>query len=185
MVPYHPELKFQFPVPLGQHQNSPQFQMVEPNGKAVQILTLAPAPRPRKPPRPWPRSSTRSPRPPARTTVNGSSAGGSQGDQVGLDQQGSPGASRASIASHIIQGRQNASHAPHRPAALAPQYATAPPSSARPRVSAALTRCQQSAQPPVGENPHPHRRAGQTLVQAPAANGGPPSATRNWPSSTA
>ncbi len=41
---YHPELKFQFPVPSGwKPQNSPQqFQMAEPNGKAVQILTLAP-----------------------------------------------------------------------------------------------------------------------------------------------
>ncbi|NVO30133.1 M48 family metalloprotease [Hymenobacter lapidiphilus] len=41
---YHPELKFEFPVPQGwRSQNSPQqFQMAEPNGKALMMLTLAP-----------------------------------------------------------------------------------------------------------------------------------------------
>ena len=41
---YHPELKFQFPVPTGwAHQNSPQqFQMAEKEGKAMMSLTLAP-----------------------------------------------------------------------------------------------------------------------------------------------
>ena len=41
---YHPELKFQFPVPAGwKHQNSPQqFQMAAPDGKAMMLLTLAP-----------------------------------------------------------------------------------------------------------------------------------------------
>ncbi|RYZ17762.1 MAG: peptidase M48, partial [Chitinophagaceae bacterium] len=40
---YHPELKFQFPVPQGwQTQNSPsQFQMAPADGKALVILTLA------------------------------------------------------------------------------------------------------------------------------------------------
>jgi predicted Zn-dependent protease len=39
---YHPQLKFQFPVPTGwQTQNSPsQFVMAEPNGKAMMLLTL-------------------------------------------------------------------------------------------------------------------------------------------------
>lgn len=39
---YHPELKFQFPVPTGwQTQNSPQqFAMAEKNGKAMMILNL-------------------------------------------------------------------------------------------------------------------------------------------------
>lgn len=41
---YHPELKFQFRIPSGwATQNSPQqFQMAEPNGKAVMILSLSP-----------------------------------------------------------------------------------------------------------------------------------------------
>ncbi|GAB4092054.1 M48 family metalloprotease [Flaviaesturariibacter terrae] len=41
---YHPELRFQFPVPQGwQTQNSPQqFQMAPQDGKALMILTLAP-----------------------------------------------------------------------------------------------------------------------------------------------
>ncbi|MFC5282232.1 M48 family metalloprotease [Pedobacter alpinus] len=41
---YHPELKFQFPIPNGWNSNnSPQsFQMGEPNGKAIMRLTLAP-----------------------------------------------------------------------------------------------------------------------------------------------
>lgn len=40
---YHPELKFQFPVPAGwQTQNTPQqFAMAESNGKAMMILNLA------------------------------------------------------------------------------------------------------------------------------------------------
>lgn len=40
---YHPELKFQFPVPKGwQHQNSPvQFQMAPKDGKSAMILMLA------------------------------------------------------------------------------------------------------------------------------------------------
>lgn len=39
---YHPELRFQFPVPKGwQYENSPiQFQMVQPDGKALMLLTL-------------------------------------------------------------------------------------------------------------------------------------------------
>ncbi|TGE23750.1 peptidase M48 [Hymenobacter aquaticus] len=41
---YHPDLKFRFPVPSGwKHQNSPeQFQMAEPNGKALMALVPAP-----------------------------------------------------------------------------------------------------------------------------------------------
>jgi predicted Zn-dependent protease len=40
---YHPELKFQFPVPAGwKYQNSPQaVQMAPPDGKALLMLTLA------------------------------------------------------------------------------------------------------------------------------------------------
>ncbi|MGA0558759.1 M48 family metalloprotease [Larkinella sp. VNQ87] len=40
---YHPELRFQFPVPKGwQHQNSPsQFQMAPKDGKSAMILMLA------------------------------------------------------------------------------------------------------------------------------------------------
>ncbi|MGV3560215.1 M48 family metalloprotease [Larkinella arboricola] len=40
---YHPELRFQFPVPKGwQHQNSPaQFQMTAKDGKSAMILMLA------------------------------------------------------------------------------------------------------------------------------------------------
>ncbi|KAA9346234.1 M48 family metalloprotease [Larkinella humicola] len=40
---YHPELRFQFPVPRGwQHQNSPaQFQMAPKDGKSAMILMLA------------------------------------------------------------------------------------------------------------------------------------------------
>lgn len=39
---YHPELKFSFRLPIGwQYQNSPsQFQMAEPNGKAMMVLGL-------------------------------------------------------------------------------------------------------------------------------------------------
>jgi predicted Zn-dependent protease len=40
---YHPELKFQFPIPQGwKHQNSPQqFQMASADGKMMMLMTLA------------------------------------------------------------------------------------------------------------------------------------------------
>ena len=44
MVFYHPQLKFQFPIPSNwKYQNSPaQFQMASPDQKALMIMTLAP-----------------------------------------------------------------------------------------------------------------------------------------------
>ncbi|WP_460614644.1 M48 family metalloprotease [Hymenobacter seoulensis] len=104
---YHPDLKFRFPVPQGwKSQNSPsQFQMAEPNGKAVLILTTA-------------GNGTldaaaqslaeqlklQSPQA-SRTTINGFPAIAIQGDQVGQNQQGQQGIT-ASTLSYVIQDGQ-------------------------------------------------------------------------------
>ncbi|MFD2785520.1 M48 family metalloprotease [Hymenobacter rubripertinctus] len=101
---YHPELKFQFPVPQGwKHQNSPQqFQMAEPNGKAVQILTLAPGNSAQEAAQALAKELSLNSPQATRTTVNGLPAVVVQGDQVGQDQQGRQGV-QASTLSYIIQ----------------------------------------------------------------------------------
>ncbi|NVO84345.1 M48 family metalloprotease [Hymenobacter terrestris] len=101
---YHPELKFQFPIPQGwQSQNSPQqFQMAEPNGKAVQILTLAPGNSVDEAAQALAKELNISSPQASRTTINGLPAIALQGDQVGQDQQGRQGI-QASTLSYIIQ----------------------------------------------------------------------------------
>ncbi len=101
---YHPELKFQFPVPQGwKHQNSPQqFQMAEPNGKAVQILTLAPGNSAQEAAQALAKELNLNSPQASSTTVNGLPAVVVQGDQVGQDQQGRQGI-QASTLSYIIQ----------------------------------------------------------------------------------
>ncbi|WP_375434096.1 M48 family metalloprotease [uncultured Hymenobacter sp.] len=101
---YHPDLKFQFPVPSGwKSQNSPsQFQMAEPNGKAVIILipagtgTLDAAAQSLAQ-----QLKLQSPQA-SRTTINGFPAISIQGDQVGQDQSGQQGIT-ASTLSYVIQ----------------------------------------------------------------------------------
>ncbi|MBT9393614.1 M48 family metalloprotease [Hymenobacter sp. NST-14] len=101
---YHPELKFQFPVPQGwQHQNSPsQFQMAEPNGKAVQILTLAPGATLEQAGQALAKQLNLNSPQASRTTINSFPALAIQGDQVGQNQQGQQGVT-ASTLSYIIQ----------------------------------------------------------------------------------
>ncbi|RFP64092.1 peptidase M48 [Hymenobacter lapidiphilus] len=101
---YHPELKFQFPIPQGwKSQNSPQqFQMAEPNGKAVQILTLAPGNSAEEAAQALAKELNISSPQATRTTINGLPAIALQGDQVGQDQQGRQGI-QASTLSYVIQ----------------------------------------------------------------------------------
>ena len=102
---YHPDLKFRFPVPSGwKSQNSPsQFQMAEPNGKAVQILvpagtgTLDAAAQSLAQ-----QLKLNSPQA-SRTTINGFPAIAIQGDQVGQDQQSGQQGVTASTLSYVIQ----------------------------------------------------------------------------------
>ena len=102
---YHPELKFQFPVPQGwQHQNSPsQFQMAEPNGKAVQILTLAPGNSVDEAAQALAKELNLNSPQASRTTINNFPALAIQGDQVGQDQQTGQQGITASTLSYIIQ----------------------------------------------------------------------------------
>ncbi|SDX40407.1 M48 family metalloprotease [Hymenobacter psychrophilus] len=101
---YHPELKFQFPIPQGwKSQNSPQqFQMAEPNGKAVQILTLAPGNSADEAAQALAKELSLNSPQATRTTINGLPAVAIQGDQVGQDQQGRQGI-QASTLSYVIQ----------------------------------------------------------------------------------
>ncbi|ALD22565.1 peptidase M48 [Hymenobacter sp. DG25A] len=96
---YHPEMKFQFPVPRGwKSQNSPQqFQMAEPNGKAVQILTLAPGNSLDEAAQALAKQLNLQSPQASRTTINSFPALAIQGDQVG--QQGVT----ASTLSYLIQ----------------------------------------------------------------------------------
>ena len=102
---YHPELKFQFPVPQGwQHQNSPsQFQMAEPNGKAVQILTLVPGSTVEEAAQALAKELNLNSPQASRTTINNFPALAIQGDQVGQDQQTGQQGITASTLSYIIQ----------------------------------------------------------------------------------
>lgn len=99
---YHPEMKLQFPVPRGwKTQNSPQqFQMAEPNGKAVQILTLAPGNSLDEAAQALAKQLNLQSPQASRTTINSFPALAIQGDQVG--QQGVT----ASTLSYLIQDGQ-------------------------------------------------------------------------------
>jgi predicted Zn-dependent protease len=96
---YHPELKFKFPVPSGwKTQNSPQqFQMAEPNGKAMLVLTLASGASLDAAAESLAKQLNLQSPQASRTTINGFSAITIQGDQVG--QQGVT----ANTLSHVIQ----------------------------------------------------------------------------------
>ncbi|GAA3924752.1 M48 family metalloprotease [Hymenobacter algoricola] len=105
---YHPDLKFRFPIPSGwKSQNSPsQFQMAEPNGKAVIILipagsgTLDAAAEALAK-----QLNLQSPQA-SRTTINSFPAIAIQGDQIGQDQQGQQGVTARTL-SYLIQDGQS------------------------------------------------------------------------------
>ncbi|QJX45463.1 M48 family metalloprotease [Hymenobacter taeanensis] len=105
---YHPDLKFQFPVPQGwKSQNSPsQFQMAEPNGKAVQILLPAGNKSLDETAQALVQQLQLQNAQAQKTTVNNFPAVVIQGDQVGQDQQTGQQGVTASTLSYIIQDGQ-------------------------------------------------------------------------------
>ncbi|WP_426492573.1 M48 family metalloprotease [Hymenobacter sp. 102] len=104
---YHPDLKFQFPIPQGwQSQNSPsQFQMAEPNGKAVQILLPAGNKGLDETAQALAQQLKLQNAQAQKTTINSFPAVVIQGDQVGQDQSGQQGIT-ASTLTYLIQDGQ-------------------------------------------------------------------------------
>lgn len=105
---YHPDLKFQFPIPQGwKSQNSPsQFQMAEPNGKAVQILLPAGNKGLDETAQALAEQLKLQNAQAQKTTVNGLPAMVIQGDQVGQDQQTGQQGITASTLTYLIQDGQ-------------------------------------------------------------------------------
>ncbi|SNR62317.1 M48 family metalloprotease [Hymenobacter mucosus] len=105
---YHPDLKFQFPVPQGwKSQNSPsQFQMAEPNGKAVIVLLPAGNKSLDETAQALAQQLKLQNAQASRTTVNSFPAVVIQGDQVGQDQQTGQQGITASTLSYVIQDGQ-------------------------------------------------------------------------------
>jgi len=101
---YHPELKFQFPVPSGwKTQNSPQqFQMAEPNGKAMIVLTTAGNGTLEAAAQSLAEQLKLQSPQASRTTINNFPAIAIQGDQIGQDQSGQQ-AITANTLSYVIQ----------------------------------------------------------------------------------
>ncbi|MDU0372417.1 M48 family metalloprotease [Hymenobacter endophyticus] len=104
---YHPDLKFQFPIPQGwKSQNSPsQFQMAEPSGKAVQILLPAGNKSLDETAQALAQQLKLQNAQAQKTTVNNFPAVVIQGDQVGQDQSGQQGIT-ASTLTYLIQDGQ-------------------------------------------------------------------------------
>ncbi len=82
---YHPDLKFQFPVPAGwAHQNSPeQFQMAPKDGKALLLLTTAPGADLQAAAQAYTKQMKLQPTDSRSLTINGFPALAVQADQVG------------------------------------------------------------------------------------------------------
>ncbi|MBO0359661.1 M48 family metalloprotease [Hymenobacter sp. BT186] len=105
---YHPDLKFQFPVPQGwKSQNSPsQFQMAEPNGKAVIVLLPAGNKGLDETAQALVQQLKIQNAQAQKTTVNNFPAIVIQGDQVGQDQQTGQQGITANTLSYLIQDGQ-------------------------------------------------------------------------------
>lgn len=169
---YHPELKFQFPIPQGwQSQNSPsQFQMAEPNGKAVIVLLPAGNKGLDETAQALAQQLKLQNAQAQKTTVNSFPAVVVQGDQVGQDQSGQSGVTARTL-TYLIQDGQTiyALVGLTSPAAFetyAPQFQ---------RTAQGFQRL--SAADKINRQPERVRiktaKAGQTLASALAANGIP------------
>ncbi|UOQ52480.1 M48 family metalloprotease [Hymenobacter cellulosivorans] len=105
---YHPDLKFRFPVPSGwKTQNSPeQFQMAEPNGKALIALLPAPGNSLDAAAEALVTQLKLQSAQASRTTINGFPAVAIQADQVGQDQSGQQGVTARTL-TYLIQDGQS------------------------------------------------------------------------------
>ena len=102
---YHPELKFQFPVPQGwKHQNSPQqFQMADPAGKALMMLMLAPGSTPEEAAQAVAKQFSLQVAESRKLTVHGFPAVAFVADQVQQDQQTGQQVAGVRVLSYLIQ----------------------------------------------------------------------------------
>ncbi|GAB2451278.1 peptidase M48 [Hymenobacter qilianensis] len=104
---YHPDLKFRFPIPSGwKSQNSPsQFQMAEPNGKAILVLLPAPGNSLDAAAEALVKQLSLQSAQAQRTTINSFPAIAIQADQVQQAQNGQQGVSARTL-SYLIQDGQ-------------------------------------------------------------------------------
>ncbi len=102
---YHPELKFQLPVPTGwKHQNTPQqFQMADPAGKALLILMTAPGATLDEAAQAVAKQLSLQPTESRQTTINGFPAIVFVADQVQQDPQSGQQVAGVRVLGHIIQ----------------------------------------------------------------------------------
>jgi len=102
---YHPELKFQFPIPTGwKHQNTPQqFQMADPAGKALLMLTTAPGSAVDEATLAINKQLNLQLTDSRRTTINGFPAMVFTADQVQQDQQTGQQVAGVRVLGHVIQ----------------------------------------------------------------------------------
>ncbi|GAB3326259.1 M48 family metalloprotease [Hymenobacter humi] len=102
---YHPELKFQMPVPTGwKSQNTPQqFQMADPAGKALLILMTAPGSTLEEAAQAIAKQLSLQPTESRNTTINGFPALAFVADQVQQDQQTGQQVAGVKVLGHIIQ----------------------------------------------------------------------------------
>ena len=105
---YHPDLKFRLPVPSGwKTMNSPeQFQMGEPNGKALIVFLGAPGASLQEAAQAVAKQLGMQSINGQNTTINGFPALAFEGDQVTQDQSGQQ-AVGAHVLTHIIQDGKN------------------------------------------------------------------------------
>ncbi|SFP71912.1 M48 family metalloprotease [Hymenobacter arizonensis] len=102
---YHPELKFQMPVPTGwKSQNTPQqFQMADPAGKALLVLMTAPGSTVEEAAQAIAKQLSLQPTDSRRTTINGFPALVFVADQVQQNQQTGQQVAGVRVLGHIIQ----------------------------------------------------------------------------------
>ncbi|RAK63569.1 M48 family metalloprotease [Hymenobacter edaphi] len=170
---YHPDLKFQFPIPSGwQSQNSPsQFQMAEPNGKAIIVLLPAGNKGLDETAQALAQQLNLQNAQAQKTTINNFPAVAIQGDQVGQDQQTGQQGVTARTLSYLIQDGQTiyALVGLTSPAAFqtyAPQFQRTAQGFQRLTAADKLNRQPERVRIKTA-------KAGQTLGQALAANGVP------------
>ncbi|UOR07319.1 M48 family metalloprotease [Hymenobacter aerilatus] len=170
---YHPDLKFRFPIPSGwKSQNSPsQFQMAEPNGKAVQILTTAGNGTLEAAAQSLAEQLKLQSPQASRTTINGFPAVAIQGDQVGQDQQTGRQGITASTLSYVIQDGKTLYAfiglcAPNTLTTYGPSFQRTAQGFARLTDASKLNRQPEKIRIKTA-------KAGQTLAQALTANGIP------------
>jgi predicted Zn-dependent protease len=102
---YHPELKFRFPIPAGwKSQNTPQqFQMADPVGKALLLLTTAPGPTVNEAALAINKQLNLQLTDSHRTTINGFPALVFTADQVQQDPQTGQQVAGVRVLGHVIQ----------------------------------------------------------------------------------